>query len=168
MRRIGICCIVAAVSVTACARGSENADTTAGMTAAAAGTAAAPAPAATPAAPALTFAELAGRWNGRAVPESGADTAATTFVLVAAADSTGWKMEFPGRAPLPTRVTLAGDSVTTEVGPYASVRRKGVQVTTISTMRKQGDKLVGTGVAHYKSAGADSVLRLRLEAVKAP
>jgi hypothetical protein len=52
--------------------------------------------------------------------------------------------------------------------PYESVRRKGVQVTTTSAFRRQGDKLVGTTVAHYKSGGADSVLRLRTEATKAP
>ena len=46
--------------------------------------------------------------------------------------------------------------------------RKGVQVSNTGVLHKQGDKLVGINVAHYKTAGADSVRRLRMELTKQP
>lgn len=125
--------------------------------------------AATPAAPApISLATVAGRWDMRAVPESG-DTTATTYVMTATADSTGWMMAFPDRAPVKVRiVAVAGDSIVAEAGPYASVRRRGVQVTTHSVMRMQGDRMVGRTTAHYKTTGPDSVLQLRTEGTRRP
>ena len=102
-----------------------------------------------------------------AIPFSG-DTARTTFVLTATADNTGWTLTFPGRSPEPARITIAGDSITTDVGPYESVRRRGVQVRTNSVMRLQNDSLVGTTVARYTTSGRDSVLRLRVMGTRAP
>ena len=69
---------------------------------------------------------------------------------------------------MPAQITVSGDSVITETGPHASVRRKGVQVSTHAVFRKEGDKLVGTTTAHYKTKGADSVLVLRTEGTRAP
>ena len=162
MRHLTIGCL--ALTLAACGGGKDGTDTSA-MNTSTVGSAAAMSP--TPPA-GIALSELAGRWNGRAVPESGSDTTATTYTIVATADTSGWMMEFPGRAPLPMRVRTDGDSIMSEVGPYESVRRKGVQVTTRSTMRRQGAQLVGTTVATYKTSGADSVLRLRLEATRAP
>jgi hypothetical protein len=65
-------------------------------------------------------------------------------------------------------IEVAGDSVTTEFGPFNSVLRPGTQVTTRSVMRLRDGKLVGYLIAHYVTAGADSVARLRLEATRAP
>jgi hypothetical protein len=56
----------------------------------------------------------------------------------------------------------------TEAGPYESVLRQGVQVTLRGVLRHQGDRLVGTTVAHFSGSGADSVLRVRTEATRAP
>jgi hypothetical protein len=125
--------------------------------------------AATPAAPApIALGAVAGRWDMRAVPESG-DTTATTYVLTATADSTGWRIAFPDRPPVPLRiVAVSGDSIVAEAGPYASVRRRGVQVTTRNTMRLQGDRLVGQTVARYRTTGPDSVLMLRTEGTRRP
>jgi hypothetical protein len=126
------------------------------------------APAATPAAPSpISFADVAGKWNMRSVPESG-DTTPTTYVMTAGSDSTGWKLAFPGGPTVATRVVASGDSIVADAGPYASVRRKGVQVTTHSVFRREGDRLVGTTVAHYKTTKPDSVLRLRSEGTRAP
>lgn len=154
--RIGISCCT--VFLFACAKTGDQAADTAGATTAAAAT--------VPPPPALSAADVAGRWNMRAVPESG-DTSATTFVLTATNTNTGWTMTFPNRAPVPMRITIAGDSITTDVGPYESVRRKGVQVRTNSVMRLQGENLVGNTVAHYATTGADSVLRLRVSGTRA-
>ena len=128
---------------------------------------AAPAPAP---APALSLADVAGTWDVRATPESGADTSATTYVLTATADTTGWMIAFPSGVKVPLQVSLSGDSVITKPGQFASQRQKGMKVMTESSMRLQDGKLVGTTIAHYAKvkAGADSVLRLRTEGTKTP
>jgi len=143
----------------ACAKTDQNAstDTTAMAPAAGATTAAAPAAAAP-----INLTDIAGKWNTRAVPVSGPDTSATTSVMTATATTSGWTITFPGRsAPIPQRVTVSGDSIIVDAGPYPSVRRKGQQVTTHSVMRMQNGDLVGETVAHYAVKTADSVLVLR-------
>jgi len=137
----------------------------------AAGAAATPAPAAAPApapAPALTLADVAGKWQVRSVPETGTDTSATTYVLTATADTTGWMITFPSGLKVPVHVTLSGDSVIEKTGTFASQRRKGVKVMTEGSFKLQNGKMVGTTIAHYAKAGADSVLRLHTEGTKTP
>jgi hypothetical protein len=102
----------------------------------------------------------------QAVPMSG-DTAATTYVLTATSNTSGWTITFPGRAPIPVKVSVDGDSVMLAAGPYPSVRRKGVQVTTYSTARLQGGSLTGNTTAHYKVRSADSVLILTTSGTRA-
>ena len=114
----------------------------------------------------LTAADIAGRWDMRAVPFRG-DTTPTTFVLTANADNNEWTLTFPGREPVRSRVRIEGDSIVSEAGPYASVRRKDVQVKTYTVMRLEGDSLVGTAVARYTAPGADSVLNLRVSGTRA-
>ena len=125
---------------------------------------AAPAATATPAA--LSLSSLAGKWAVRGTTEDAKSTV-VTFDMVATADTSGWTINFPKRAPIPARiVALAGDSVVTEAGPYESVIRKGVQVTTRTTLRLQDGKLAGTTVAHYATTGPDSVVSLRMEGTR--
>lgn len=114
----------------------------------------------------LSLGEVAGTWNMRSVPETGSDTGATTYVLDAKADTSGWTIIFPNRAPVPVRVWAQGDSIVAE-SSYESVRRPGVQVTTHSVFRLRSDSLVGISVARYAAAGADSVLRLRTSGARA-
>ena len=135
----------------------------------AAGAAATPAPAAAPTpAPALSLADVAGKWQMRSVPESGTDTSATTYVLTATADTTGWMMTFPSGLKVPVHVTVSGDSLIEKTGTFASQRRKGVKVMTEGSFKLQNGKMVGTTIAHYAKAGADSVLRLHTEGTKTP
>ena len=119
-------------------------------------------------APGLSATDVSGRWNMTAVPETG-DLTPTTFVLTATNDNTGWTFTFPNRPPVAVRVTIAGDSISTDAGPYESVRRKGVQVRTNSVLRLQDGNMniVGTTVARYATKGADSVLRLRVTGTRA-
>ena len=88
------------------------------------------------------------------------DTTPTTYVLTATGTTNGWTITFPGRAAIPTKVAVDGDSIMLSAGPYPSVRRKGVQVTTYSIARLQSGRLNGTTTAHYKVKSADSVLVL--------
>lgn len=109
---------------------------------------------------------VAGRWSVNVMPE-GKDTTLLTFILDATNDATGWKLTMPGREPMDARVlVMSPDSVVLENGPYSSALRNNVMVTTHSTMRLDGDKLVGQTIAHYNTNGPDSVLMLRTEGTR--
>lgn len=158
--RIAICCIAAVLA--ACAKKDNTAatDTSSMMASSSASTTTTTAPAP------VNLADVAGKWDMRAVPVTG-DTTPTTYVLTATSGTTGWKITFPGRAPVAARITLAGDSIEIDAGPYPSVRRKGVQVSTTGGLRLQNGNLVGTNTAHYKVKTADSVLVLNTTGTRA-
>jgi hypothetical protein len=151
--RIAIC--LGAAALAGCAK-KENAaiDTSSAMASTTAST--------TMAAPAaINLADVAGKWDVRSVPTSGTDTSATTYVLTATNSTSGWTIKFPNRAAaIPVRVTVEADSIVMAAGPFESVRRKGVQVTTNGVARLQNGSLVGTTTAHYRTKAADSVLVL--------
>jgi hypothetical protein len=115
----------------------------------------------------INLADVAGKWNMKAVPMNG-DTTPTTYVLNATSSTSGWTIAFPGRAPVPVSVSVDGDSVMLSAGPYPSVRRKGVTVRTFGTARLQGGSLIGSATAHYKGGNADSVLVLSTSGTRAP
>lgn len=127
----------------------------------------APEPAAPPPAPMINLADVAGNWTVVSMAE-GSDSVLVTYTIKATAADTGWMIMLPNRPAMPLTVMVMADSVMTSVGPYESVLRKGVQVSTNSMLRLQDGKLMGTTVAHYASAGADSVVRLRITGTKAP
>jgi hypothetical protein len=158
--RIAIC--LSAAALAGCAR-KENAavDTSSAMASSTAST--------TMAAPAaVNLADVAGKWNMRSVPTSGTDTSATTYVLTATNNTSGWTIKFPNRAAaVPVRVTVEADSIVTASGPYESVRRRGVQVTTNGVLRLQSGSLVGSTTAHYRVRTADSVLVLNTSGTRA-
>ena len=122
----------------------------------------APPPAAT-----INLASVAGNWNMQTMPAD-RDTVLLTYVLTATADTAGWTLTFPGRAPIPIRILhVAGDSVVSEAGPYESALRPGVQVTTRTVNRMDGANLVGSTEARY-SSGPDTLLMLRSRGTRAP
>ena len=155
MRSIALLCCVAVVGACGKSDDAPAQDTTAVVT--------------PPAPPPISLADVAGTWTVRSMAE-GSDSVLVTTTMVATADTAGWSITFPGRTkPVPSRVVVvAGDSIMTEAGPYESALRKGVQVTTQSVMRLRDGKLVGMTVAHYKTAAADSVVRLRTEGTRVP
>lgn len=152
----------AALVLIGCEKKEESAKDTA--TAAAA----TPAPAAAPTPAPISLADVAGKWQVRSVPEAGTDTTATTYVLTATADTTGWQITFPSGVKVPIHVTVSGDSVIEKTGTFPSQRRKGVKVMTEGSFKLQNGKMVGTTIAHYSKPGADSVLRLHTEGTKTP
>jgi hypothetical protein len=158
--RIALCCCAAVLA--GCAKKETAVDTTSAMASSTttATTTVAPAPAP------VNLADVAGKWDMRSVPVSG-DTTPTTYVLTATATASGWTIKFPGRAAIPGRVSVDGDSIVVDAGPYASVRRKGVQVTTNGVMRLQNGSLVGSTTAHYTVKTADSVLVLNTTGTRA-
>jgi hypothetical protein len=158
MRILALSCCVAGLVACGSNRDDVATDTAAGATDTA------------PAASTLSLSDLAGTWNVTATPESGTDTSVTRYTLTATADTTGWTITFPTRPqPVPVRiVSVQGDSVVTEAGPFQSVRRRNVQVSTRNVLRREGDRLVGSTRARYQTTGSDTVLVLRTEATRAP
>ncbi len=126
-------------------------------------------PAAAPAPAGIETADLAGTWAMQAMPE-GSDSVVATYHLWASADPAAWRMKFDHQDDtLAVRVVeVAGDSIVTEVGPYASALRSGVMVTTRSSFRMEGDTLVGVSVARYDVTTADSVRRIRVAGTRVP
>lgn len=124
---------------------------------------------ATPAAPApIALADVAGKWAVRVTPEGG-DSAVLNFEMIATGDTSGWMFNFPKRKPVPVRVlAVDGDSIVTQAGPFESMLRKGVQVTSTTVNRLQDGKLVGMTTARYATKGPDSVAQLRFEGTRAP
>ena len=125
----------------------------------------APAPAAPAAAP-VSLKAVAGKYKVTSKGQNG-DTTVITYELNATGDTTGWTVTYPNRPAIPMRViSVSGDSIVTETGPFTSVRRAGVPVTTRTTYRWENGQLVGTTVAHYKVSGPDTVRVFILEGVK--
>lgn len=123
-------------------------------------------PGATADAATISLSDFAGTWKVHSTDEAGGNPVDTE--LHATADTSGWTMTGPNRKPIPVRVAaVAGDSLVTEAGPYESFVRKGVQVSTRTVYRLQGDKLVGTTEARYKIGGRDSVAQRRNEGTRA-
>ena len=118
--------------------------------------------------PDIALADVAGKWNVQlARPDN--DSSILTYEINATADTAGWTITFPNREPLPLRVlSVAGDSIVTEVGPYDSALQPGTQVTTRTVLRLRGDRLMGVSEAHYQMATGDSVASFRSRGRKAP
>lgn len=118
--------------------------------------------------PMISLADVAGVWSMQAFPEVG-DTALVTYEMVATDNTEGWTVNFRDRTPIPARVAaVEGDSITVDVGPYESVLRAGVMVSTRSVVRLQDGNLRGTFVARYQTTQPDSVMRGRQQGTRKP
>jgi hypothetical protein len=154
-----VCCVAVLAGCTKAEDRSVGAGTTTDTMAAPAGETADAAP--------ISLGDLAGTWKLRSTDEAGGTPIETE--LRVKADTSGWTMVGPNRKPIPVRVvTVAGDSLVTEAGPYESFVRKGVQVRIRTVYRLEGDRLVGTTEARYKIGGRDSVAQRRTEGTRAP
>ena len=157
MSRFTLLC--SAAFLVACAK-TENAPVDTGM-------AAAPMPApAPPAATPISLKDVAGKYAVTGKNEAG-DTTLVTFELNATADTTGWTITFPNRKPISQRIlSVSGDSIVMEAGPYASQIQKGVQVRTHTVYRMQDGKLVGRTVARYDTKGPDTLRIVITEGIR--
>jgi len=152
MRRIVLICCAAVLVGCAKKEATPAADTTAVV--------------APPPPPVLNPADLAGNWHVKTMAAN-SDSVLVEYDMTATADTTGWVINLPKRKPITPHVMFSGDSVIVDAGPYESVLRKGVMVTTHGVSRLQGGELVGMTVAHY-SKGADTVVTLRTRGTKTP
>jgi hypothetical protein len=154
MRRIALLC--SATLLIACAK-TETPPADTGM-------AVAPAP---PPAPApISLNDVAGKYDVTGKNEAG-DSTLVTYELNATGDTTGWTITFPKRKPIAQRVvSVTGDSIVVEAGPYESAITKGVQVRTHTVYRLQDGKLMGRTVARYDTKGPDTLRIVISEAIR--
>lgn len=116
----------------------------------------------------ISLADVAGTWKVRSTVVGNEGTV-VSYDMVATADRSGWSINFPAREPIPVRiVAVEGDSIVSEAGPFESVLRKGVQVSTRVVSRLQDGKLVGTTTARYQVSGPDTLARLNFEGTRVP
>jgi hypothetical protein len=157
MRRIALLC--SATLLIACAKTEDAppADTAAAM---------APAPEPAPVAAPIALKDVAGKYAVTGKYE-GTDSTVVSYDLNVTGDTTGWTITFPKRQPIPMRVvSVSGDSIVVESGPYASAIRSGVQVRTNTVYRLENGKLVGRTVARYDTKGPDTLRIVISEAVR--
>lgn len=134
-----LCCTVLLVG---CAKADTAPDTTAAVDTST------PVAAATPAQ--MSLDQVAGKWNVRIRSAETGDSTLTSYVLDAKADTAGWSFQFPTGAPITMHiVTMGGDSLVTEAGPFDSRLQKNVKVHSIVTWRVRDGKLAGAVVSHY-------------------
>lgn len=103
--------------------------------------------------PAFKLSDVAGVWHAQAMigPQ---DSVVTTLELVETANDQGWTMTFPKAAPVRVRVvTVRGDSVVTEAGPYPSTSRPGQTVVLRTVAHYKGDEMWGSFEATYSVSG---------------
>jgi hypothetical protein len=102
--------------------------------------------------------DYAGTWQMQALTEAG-DSVLVEYEMVATDGMDGWTITFPERETMPLRViSHEGGSLITEVGPYESLFRPGVMVTTRSVGRLENGSMVGTFTATYETEDADSIM----------
>ena len=97
----------------------------------------------------IALADVAGTWNltGTLATE---EPTVIEYSVVATDSETGWLLNLPDRDPIEIRiVTVDGDSIVGESGPFESIIRDGVMVTTRTVLRLHGEMLMGTLDATY-------------------
>lgn len=109
--------------------------------------------------PALTEADVAGRWTGTTMP-IGSDSVVAKWTQVCAAGSCTGTAE---GSPLTTKstYTMAGDSSVGVSQPYADPSVKGARVIDTWVVRVNGDNVTGTGEMKLASNPDSVVMRYR-------
>ena len=110
----------------------------------------------------VRWSDLAGDWVGNALRPANV-SGVTTLTLSFGTDNKAW-LKFPNREPVALRVlTMAGDSVVADAGPYASVTRAGHQVTVHIVAHVRNHMIWGTASGHFDDGGDAMVSRLKLD-----
>lgn len=102
--------------------------------------------------PGLKLSDIAGVWHVQTMIGP-SDSVVATLELTETASDKGWSMVLADHPRVPVRVlTVGGDSVVWEAGPYPSTRRVGQTVVLRTVGHYKGDKMWGGFEAQY-SAG---------------
>jgi hypothetical protein len=99
---------------------------------------------------AITQSDVAGAWSGKTVVTP-KDT--VSFVLTIPAAGKAGTLKLRNGEPIPTRlVTVAGDSVVADAGPFPSVLKPGETVSMVRMIGHfKGTTMTGTVMARYAS-----------------
>lgn len=112
----------------------------------------------------ISQSQWAGTWDVEA-SVVGSEGVAAKYVLTIA--DSGWHIRFADGSEIRPRVlTIDGDSVMTQSGPYPSTLRTGVSVVTEGVFRLKNGKMIGRSVARYSASTADSVRRINSVGVR--
>lgn len=99
----------------------------------------------------IELADVAGTWDltGTLATE---EPTVINYSMVATDSETGWILNLPNRDPIEIRiVAVDGDSIVGEAGPFESILRDGVMVSTRTVLRLQEGTLVGSLMATYET-----------------
>ena len=100
------------------------------------------------AASAVTWASLAGDWEGKSTRGT-SDSVITTSTLTFTADKKAF-VKYPDREKIELHnIVIAGDSVTYDAGPYDSITRPGHKVSTHNVLHVANHKMTGTFSAKF-------------------
>jgi hypothetical protein len=113
----------------------------------------------------IKLSDIAGVWNYRALIGP-TDTVVVASVLTTTADGKGWTIQHDSDPAIPVRLlTVAGDSIVLEAGPYGSTLRPGQTVTRLQVVLHYHDnRMSGRFDAHYASG---DVVHGRADAARA-
>lgn len=140
--RSSLAAVVALLAV-ACSGADQAADTTAA------------APAAAPPPPAaVNIADLKGTWSAVTMPMDRDTVVASTEMTFTGTNEGNSMVLNTGTKTNVTIVSVAGDSVVSTAGPFASAVRRGRQATIHTIMHFKGDSL--SGVIHAKYNNGDT------------
>jgi hypothetical protein len=116
------------------------------------------------------LASAAGRWQGESMAMEG-DSVVSRWVSTSTADMNGWDITFDDSITVPVRVVeAAGDSITTEFGPFTIPGPDG-QPMAVQRVRGVSRYENGTRVGTYEmrlASAPDSVIRGRFRATRMP
>lgn len=103
--------------------------------------------------PGLKLSDLAGVWHVQTMIGP-SDSVVASLELTETASAQGWSMVLADHPRVPVRVlTVGGDSVVWEAGPYPSTRRVGQSVVLRTVGHYKGDEMRGSFEATYSGTG---------------
>jgi hypothetical protein len=103
--------------------------------------------------PGLKLSDLAGVWHVQTMIGP-ADSVVATLELTETASDKGWSMVLADHPRVPVRLlTVGGDSVVWEAGPYPSTRRVGQTVVLRTVGHYKGGAMWGSFEATYSANG---------------
>ena len=111
--------------------------------------------------------DVAGTWHMRTMNLTG-DNVLVTYDIVAKGQPSGWTLNLPDKVPIAMRVLeVSGDSIVTEAGPYASVLRENLVVTSRFVLQLREGSMEGILIAVYDTPEGRTSVPLRIEGVRA-
>lgn len=107
-----------------------------------------------------SMADLAGTWNAMAMLDGVEEPVASEIVV---AENGTWIMTLTDRDPMMMDMSMSGDSTVLTSPEYESVIREGVMVTVRTALVFDGDNMMGTLQATYRTPEGTEIVGGTLE-----